>query len=95
MPKTCTACEGKRGRYSYGRRVSRWIACPACKGAGEVLTEEELGAAMDRFECPRCKALVGRLEMPLHAYQGIGGPGDTGFEFVASCPACDEERRKS
>lgn len=49
----------------------------------------------DKFECPRCHALVGRLEMPLHAYDGIGTECDTGFEWVASCPHCDEARRKT
>jgi rubrerythrin len=51
-------------------------------------------AAHDRFQCPRCGKSVGRLEMPLHAFQDIGGPGDTGFEFVASCPHCDADRLK-
>jgi hypothetical protein len=34
--RTCPSCEGKRGHYSYGRRVSKYIKCPTCGGTGEV-----------------------------------------------------------
>ena len=39
----CPTCEGKRGRYSYGRRVSKWIKCPTCDGTGEVPEPQDKG----------------------------------------------------
>ncbi len=89
MTEPCPACEGKRGRYSTGRRVAKWFPCPACKGWGKLLTAVGIIAALKSVRCPNCNKALSQVELTLRAYKGDA----YGFDFVASCPDCKERRR--
>jgi hypothetical protein len=49
---------------------------------------------VDRFYCPKCDEAIPRDEIRLHPAHEQKPPWNTGFEWVGSCPRCDERRRK-
>jgi hypothetical protein len=101
--RTCPSCDGKRGHYSRGRRVSKFVNCPTCAGFGNVVDEDGKGcgecwyADLNAMRCGNRKGAYYRLKIINNSVCDLWEDRDQGIaetQGTHTCKRCETPGQK-